>query len=102
MNLNKRFCKELARCTDPTVFLGVARILAVKLVGEEKDEKNHFVARPTEDILCDVVQNFYEAPRTRKRELLKIFRKANEEVFVKADTGEDKNDIRTENSEGQV
>ena len=103
MNLNDKFINELSRCTDPTIFLGVARVLKVRLVSEQKDEQDHFIARPTEEILYDVVEQFSVAKRERKRELLKIFHKANIESHEGPGAiGGGKDAIRTENSEAST
>lgn len=68
--LEERFIHELGRIKDPEVFLGVARILKVQLVKDDKP-------RDFGELCADVI-NFYElAPRKRKRELLKILREAN-------------------------
>lgn len=68
--LLERFANELARIYEPEVFLGVARILKVELVEDDKP-------RTFYDIWSDVIDKFNESPRKRKRELLRIVRQAN-------------------------
>lgn len=103
MNLNDKFLIELKRCTDPTIFLGVARVLKVRLVTDQKDENNHFIARPVEEILYDTYENFTVERRERKRELLKIFHKANAKPREGSGAIEGGKDAtRTENSEAST
>ena len=68
--LNERFILELGRIKNPEIFLGVARILKVQLVKEEK-------ARDFGDIFKDTIEAYENSGRKRKRELLKILREAN-------------------------
>lgn len=70
--------REIAKIKEPEVFIGVARVLGVKLVEDEKDEEEKFVARDFTEIFSDVMKNFDGAPRKRKRELFKILREANQ------------------------
>lgn len=86
MNLNERFLQELSKCTDPVVFLGVAKILKVELLHEEKDENGVNIPRPFDEIVIDVAEAFYKIGRKRKRELLKIFKDANEYNSEEVDT----------------
>lgn len=76
--LNDKFMREIAKIKEPEVFIGVARVLGVKLVEDEKDEEEKFVARDFTEIFSDVMKNFDGAPRKRKRELFKILREANQ------------------------
>lgn len=80
-DLNSQFMKELSKTKDPTIFIGVARVLGIKLVSDEKDEKGHFLPRAGEDILVDVVNTYAGAGRKRKRELLHILKKANKSTL---------------------
>ena len=78
-DLNRKFVEEVARISTPEIFLGVARILKVKLVSDDlKDEDDHPCARDFEEICADVIEAYAHADRHRKRELLHILKKANE------------------------
>ena len=76
--LNDKFMREIAKIKEPEVFLGVARVLKVKLVEDKKDEEGKFVARDFTEIFSDVMKNFDCAPRKRKKELFNILREANQ------------------------
>lgn len=89
-NLNTKFMDETSKIKDPAIFLGLARVLKVKLIKDEKDENEKPLARDFMDIYVDVVDAFARCDRRRKRELLNLLRKAN------AEDGEDAN--RTENT----
>ena len=89
-NLNQKFMYEIGRIKEPEIFIGVARVLKVKLVEEEVDDEGRHVSRDFTDIFADVMSNYAECDRPRKKELLKILRKANE--------GGEENADRTENS----
>lgn len=77
-SLNEKFMKEISKIKEPEIFLGVARVLKVRLVEDEKDENGKFAARDFNEIFADVMKNFDGAPRKRKRELFKILREANQ------------------------
>lgn len=79
-DLNTRFLIEVSKIKEPEIFLGVARILKVKLVSEEKDEEGRLISRDFSDILTDLIDSYSKSERRRKRELLKIIEKANKEV----------------------
>lgn len=81
-NLNTRFIREIGNCNDPIVFLGVANVLGVKLLSEEKDEEGKFIPRKFEEIAVDVIDKFADFPRKKKRELLKAFKEANRSVVT--------------------
>lgn len=67
----EKFIDVLLETKDPAVFAGVARILKVPLM-EDKDKPKEFV-----DVFMEIVKNYTAAPRTRKKELLKILKDAN-------------------------
>lgn len=92
-NLNQKFLKELSRTKSPEVFIGVAKILKVKLV----DEKDPPEARDFTEIFRDTMSNYSNAGRARKRELLKILRKANEAEGRKS-SGDNGGDYNSYNS----
>jgi hypothetical protein len=88
-DLKTKFILETMKIKEPEVFLGVARILKVPLVKDEKDENGHFAPRDFVDIYADVIEAYANADRSRKRELLKVLRKANQEDSTNADRTED-------------
>lgn len=63
--MNKRFIRLLGDIKEPEIFLGICRILKVKIMEGENP-------RPFEDLLADVIDAFAAAPRQRRKELLKI------------------------------
>ena len=71
MQLNERFIYEIGRIKNPEVFLGVARILKVRLLDDDKNPRDFG------DLCADVIESFEQSNRKRKRELLKILRDAN-------------------------
>lgn len=70
-NLTEKFVIELSKIKDPTDFLGVARILKVKLFGEDNEPRDFA------DVLADTIAEFDVQGRARRRELYKILREAN-------------------------
>ena len=70
-NLTEKFVVELSKIKDPTDFLGVARILKVKLFGEDNEPRDFA------DVLTDTIAEFDVQGRARRRELYKILREAN-------------------------
>ena len=38
--LNEKFMREVGRIKEPEVFVGVARVLGVKLIGEDKENRD--------------------------------------------------------------
>jgi hypothetical protein len=74
---------ELAKIKEPEVFLGVARVLKVRIVDEvpiegDPEKKFNLVAREASELIVDVVDAYDKAGRDRKKELLKILRAANQ------------------------
>ena len=72
--LNEKFLIEIGKIKEAEVFLGVARILKVKLI-EDKD--GEIVARDFADIFEEVMKAYDAAPRKRRNELYKILKEAN-------------------------
>ena len=66
-NLNIQFMREVAKL-EFTEFLGVARILKVQLTNEDGSGKE-FV-----DVFEELVKNFNDSSRSRRRELLNIIK----------------------------
>jgi len=94
--LNLKFLEETSKIKEPEVFIGVARILKVPLLKEEKDEDGKFPPREFIDLYIDVLSSYETSSRKRKRELLKILREANKKE------GKVKNADRTENPEESI
>lgn len=80
--LVKKFIKEVSKIKDPAVFLGIARILKVSLVGDNGKPKDF------KEILIGIFDMYIAAPDTRKKELLEILKAANE---CKEDIGDGDN-----------
>ena len=57
-------------------FMGLARLLGVKLYKDEKDENDHFIARPFSEVFEDVLASFDKLERKKKREILTLLKKA--------------------------
>lgn len=57
-------------------FIGLARVLGVKLHTDEKDEQDHFIPRDFTSVLNDVLEKFDKQSRQRKREILQLVKKA--------------------------
>lgn len=66
-----QFILEISRIKDPVVFLGVARILKVKAIGDDKETKD-FNA-----LFKEVLDAFQNSSHTRQKELLNILKAAN-------------------------
>lgn len=73
--IEQRFMTELSRIQTPEEFLGIARLLKVKLVEVGDEEK--VIVRDFSDIFSDVMDSYAAAPSKRKKELLSILRAAN-------------------------
>ena len=58
---------------QPIEFMGLARLLGVKLYKDEKDEEGHFLNRPFSEVLGDVMARFDRLDRSKKREVLLLF-----------------------------
>lgn len=76
-NLDTKFMKEISRIKTPEIFIGVARILKVRLVEDPTDSDSKSTERDFVDIFRDVMDNYHKSTRARKRELYKILKKAN-------------------------
>ena len=76
-SLNTKFLKEISKIKEPEVFIGLAKVLGVKLLGEEKDENGKFIPRDFTEVLDDVMKSFDGARRSRKGELLRLLAEAN-------------------------
>lgn len=61
-------------------FAGLARVLKVKLIEENKDstsEEDKYVPRNFTDVLDNVLQNFEQLNRSQKREVLNLIKASN-------------------------
>lgn len=64
---------------EPLDFAGLARLLGVDIVEEnpDKESENKIVARSFTDVFADVMAKFNMLNRTKKREIIKLIKKAN-------------------------
>lgn len=70
-SLMDKFILEIARIKDPVVFLGVARVLKVRAVGDDKETKDF------NELFQEVLEAFQNSSKTRQKELLSILKNAN-------------------------
>ena len=64
---------------EPLDFAGLARLLGVDIVEEnpDKESENKIVARPFTDVFADVMAKFDRLDRAKKREIIRLVKKAN-------------------------
>ena len=65
---------------EPLDFAGLAKLLGVQIVEPNKEAKEgeqKFIPRNFTDVFEDVMKKFSGLNRTRKREILKLIKKAN-------------------------
>ena len=64
---------------EPLDFAGLARLLGVDIVEEnpDKESENKIVARSFTDVFADVMAKFNRLDRTKKREIIRLVKKAN-------------------------
>lgn len=67
--MNRKFINLISKIKEPEIFLGICRILKVKVMDGE-EPKDFSV------LLEEVIAAFEAAPRKRRRELLAIMREA--------------------------
>lgn len=72
-NLNTKFLNEISHIKEPEIFIGLAKLLCVKLVNDD-GETLDFV-----DILDRVLHQYSNAPRKLRKDILKMLREANKE-----------------------
>ena len=73
MRKEEKFLRLLIELDDPTMAIGVAKILGVKLVDTQKVAADGKApVRDAYDIVDDIITNFALAPSKRQRELMKI------------------------------
>ena len=71
---------EMITKLEVTEFIGLAKILKVKLVEEinpgAAEPSERFKARDFSDVLADLLKSFENAPRARRREILQMLKAA--------------------------
>lgn len=77
MKLDEKFMREISRIKSPEIFLGVAKVLGVGFLEEEKDENGKFIPKDFVDIFEELMKKYSSAPRRIKKELLDLLEKAN-------------------------
>ena len=89
VNLNQKFMNEISNTKDPEIFLGVARLLKLGLLKDDKTSKDFL------ELFVECVDAFDKLGREKKKELLKILKQANKTKIA----GGGKDGDRTQNSE---
>lgn len=79
MSQTSKLMEEINKIKDPETFIGLATLLGVRLVGEEKDENDKFPPRDFVDIYCDLIEKFDGLSRNKRKEINQLLRKANKE-----------------------
>ena len=70
-NINMKLVDSISKM-EPIEFIGLARLLGVKLISaDEGGAPREFV-----DVLTDIMEKFNALNRTRKREILKLVEKS--------------------------
>lgn len=69
--INQEFLREISKIQDIALFLGVMKLLGVK---EEKEDKTQ---KEFSEVLDEVMKKFESKARSKRKELVKILRKAN-------------------------
>ncbi len=60
----------------PEELIGTARVLGVKIISDEKDEKGKFIMRDGQEIVLDMLNAYAALNRKQRRNLLKIVKAA--------------------------
>lgn len=60
----------------PEELIGTARVLGVKIMSDEKDEKGKFIMRDGKEIVLDMLNAYAALNRKQRRNLLKIVKAA--------------------------
>ena len=79
-----KFIEELGKIKSPEVFLGVARILKIKMTKEGED--GQFELKDFYELCAEVIETYADQDKKRKKELLDLLQKANS---VKEDANAD-------------
>lgn len=62
------FVEQLTKLSDePAAFIGMAKILGVQILSEEKDEDGKFLPRSAESITSDMIEKYNALNRSKKR-----------------------------------
>lgn len=69
--INQEFLKEISKIKDIVIFMGIANLLGVKTENEDKSPKDFHV------VLEEIMKKFESKERRKRKELVKILRKAN-------------------------
>ena len=70
-NINMKLVDSISKM-EPIEFIGLARLLGVKLISADEDG----APREFVDVLTDIMEKFNALNRTRKREILKLVEKS--------------------------
>lgn len=79
MKLGMQLIEQISKM-EPVEFLGLARLLGVQVLEENKEatgDKDKFTPRRFADVLEDVMAKFEKQNRGRKREIIKLVKKSN-------------------------
>lgn len=80
---------------EPVEFMGLARVLRVKLFEEKNPSaekvEDKYAPREFSDVLEELMMNFNKLNRARKREILKLVKNATAKMKVKKDAGNTEN-----------
>ena len=60
----------------PEELIGTARVLGVKIMSDEKDEKGKFIMRDGKEIILDMLNAYAALNRKQRRNLLRIVKAA--------------------------
>ena len=79
MKLGMQLIEQISKM-EPVEFLGLARLLGVQVLEENKEvtgDKDKLKPRNFADVLEDVMTKFEKQNRGRKREIIKLVKKSN-------------------------
>ena len=79
MKLGMQLIEQISKM-EPVEFLGLARLLGVQVLEENKEateDKDKFKPRSFADVLEDVLAKYEKQNRSRKREIIKLVKKSN-------------------------
>ena len=79
MKLGMQLIEQISKM-EPVEFLGLARLLGVQVLEENKEatgDKDKFKPRSFADVLEDVMAKYEKQNRSRKREIIKLVKKSN-------------------------
>lgn len=79
MKLGMQLIEQISKM-EPVEFLGLARLLGVQVLEENKEateDKDKLKPRSFADVLEDVMAKFDKQNRGRKREIIKLVKKSN-------------------------